>query len=302
MGTANEVQHFLRTGDHDAHCRAWPGDRIERERRAHEELRQALIEEVQRRTATGPVEERLQGVDTVTLTRRKVEPMVRGLFPALEQDAVLSLLENSVVFLTPANIVEVLLESSWLSTAWDLANLYLLSVGAELLGPEAPQLLGLSEGTTCYVSLSYFDETSPFADYLVHEAAHVFHNCKRHDVGLPETRRREWLLNIDYRKRETFAYACEAYSRILETGGSRQARMALANDYATSAALCDERVSVREVVEAVREAAAARNGWTRILARCAPSTSAGTRASVTAATTAQRHGPEDLSGPPSPTR
>jgi len=285
MGTADEVQHFLRTGEHDAHCRAWPGDRIERERRAYEELRQALVEEVQRRTATLPADERLRGLDIVALTRRKVEPMVRGLFPALEQGAVLSLLEKSVVFLTPANISHVLRESPWLSTAWDLANLYLLSVGAKLLGEEAPLLLGLSEGTTCYVSLSYFDETSPFADYLVHEAAHVFHNCKRRTVGLPEARRREWLLDIDYRKRETFAYACEAYSRILEAGESRQSRMALAEEYAACAAPSDERVSVSEVVKLVREAAAAKNGWKRILARCAPPTRVVTRAAMTEATT-----------------
>ncbi|WP_176416596.1 hypothetical protein [Myxococcus sp. AM010] len=260
------------------------------------------MQEVQRRTAALGADERLRGVDIVSLTRRKVEPMVRGLFPRAEQDAVLAVLERSVVFVTPANIVQVLLKSSWLNTAWDLANLYLLGVGAELLGGDAPRILGLSEHTTCYVSLSYFDEESPFADFLVHEAAHVFHNCKRRTAGLPETRRRKWLLDIDYRKRETFAYACEAYSRILETGGSRQARMALADDYVASAAPCDERVSLSEVVEFVREAAAARNGWKRILARCAPPTSAGTRASVTAATAARRHGPEDLGGPPSPTR
>jgi len=37
-------------------------------------------------------------------------------------------------------------------------------------------------------------------------------------VGLPETNQREWLLDIDFRKRET--YACEAYSRILEAGST----------------------------------------------------------------------------------
>jgi hypothetical protein len=35
-------------------------------------------------------------------------------------------------------------------------------------------------------------------------------------IGLPETRTREWLLPIDFRKRETFGYACEAYARIVE--------------------------------------------------------------------------------------
>jgi len=59
---------------------------------------------------------------------------------------------------------------------------------------------------------------SPKSDYAIHEAAHIFHNCKREMIGLPATRRREWLLDIDYAKRETFAYACEAYSRILELG------------------------------------------------------------------------------------
>lgn len=280
MDNRSEIERFLRTGDYDFHCRAWPGDALERERRARDELRQTLVTEVQRRTADLDVPEKLQGLDVVALTRRKVEPMVRGLFPREEQDAVLAVLERSVVFVTPANIVQVLLKSSWLNTAWDLANLYLLGVGAELLGEDAPRILGLSEHTTCYVSLSYFDEESPFADFLVHEAAHVFHNCKRRTVGLPETRRREWLLDIDFRKRETFAYACEAYSRILEAGRSPQARLALAEEYSARAAPSDERVSVAEVVELVREAAAARNGWKRILARCAPATRDVTRVTV----------------------
>lgn len=44
------------------------------------------------------------------------------------------------------------------------------------------------------------------------------------------TRRREWLLDIDFRKRETFAHACETYNRILELGDTPAARTALLND------------------------------------------------------------------------
>ena len=73
----------------------------------------------------------------------------------------------------------------------------------------------LSEETTCYVSPAYFGEEDPFADVVVHEVAHIFHNCKRHKAGLRQTRRREWLLDIEFRKRETFAYACEAYACVL---------------------------------------------------------------------------------------
>ena len=79
----------------------------------------------------------------------------------------------------------------WLHSAWALANLYLGSPGAELLSDEAPRIVGLSLETTCYVSLEYFSETSRFSDYLVHETAHIFHNCKRGTAGLEETRRRE---------------------------------------------------------------------------------------------------------------
>ena len=48
--------------------------------------------------------------DLVAFTRKKVEPMVRGLFRRDEQEAVLAVPEKSVVFLTPANTDQVLLQ------------------------------------------------------------------------------------------------------------------------------------------------------------------------------------------------
>ena len=47
-------------------------------------------------------------------------------------------------------------------------------------------------------SPEYFAEDDPFADFIVHEAAHIFHNCKRATIGLPETRAKVWLLDIEY--------------------------------------------------------------------------------------------------------
>lgn len=142
-------------------------------------------------------------------------------------------------------------------------------MGAALLGTDAQQLVGISEGTTCFVSAEYFAEDAPFADFVVHEAAHVFHNCKRKTVGLRATRRREWLLEIEYRKRETFAYSCEAYARVLERAGSATERRALADAFAATARFTDDRVEADEVGSIVREASAARNGWKTILGRCA---------------------------------
>lgn len=44
--------------------------------------------------------------------------MVRGLFPCAEQDAVMALVESSVVFLTPGYNEEVLREAKWPRSAW----------------------------------------------------------------------------------------------------------------------------------------------------------------------------------------
>lgn len=266
---AAEVERYLRTGETDPHHAAWPGDGfMERANRAHDDLRGALVREVHR-LAEGLAHEPLPQVDTVELTRGKVEPMVRGLFPRVEHDDVLAMLEKSVVFLTSANIEAPLLDHGYDSSAWALANLHLASLGADLLSEDAPRLVGLSEETTCYVTPDYFAEDDPFADFIVHEAAHIFHNYKRGAVGLRETRTKEWLLDIDYRKRETFAYSCEVYARILERAKTPSERQALAEDYGSTVRISEERVDPAEVFGIVAEATASRNGWKVILSRCA---------------------------------
>ena len=267
------IQRYLRTGEHEDILHAWAGENtFARAPLGHAALLNALIAAVRTRTAHASVPKVLVDRDVVALTRAKVAPMVRGLFPAHEQAAVLEVLGRAVVFLTPANIDVVLSGMRWLTTAWDVANLYLASVDAPLLSDSAPQILGLSEETTCYVCANYFHEESRFDDFVVHEVAHIFHNCKRETSGLPETRSREWLLEIDFAKRETFAYACEAYSRLLTPESGRAARTMLLAELAKAPTFADDRVDIGEYLDILREAVAARNGWKHILKRCAPST------------------------------
>ncbi len=267
-----DIERYLRHGQHDDFFRAWPGeDFLARAKCGHAALLEALIATVRQRTRHATMPEALAGIDVVAVTRAKVAPMVRGLFPRDEQETVLDVLGRSVVFVTPDTITTVLSGTRWLSTAWDLANLYLESCDAELLGPDARQIVGLAEESTCYVSAEYFRAPSCFADFVVHEAAHIFHNCKRRMIGLREIRGREWLLEIDYRRRETFAYACEAYSRICECGASPHARRQLLADLEPGTTLADDRVDAGEYLDILGEAVAARNGWKRILARCAAS-------------------------------
>lgn len=271
-GREEEVHRYVRTGQHDDLLfSGWPGDDLgARATHAHEALADALVAEVRRRTPHAEVPGELLGLDVAAFARGKVAPMVRGLLPRAEQDQVLDLLARSVVFLTPANLEPVLRRMRWLSTAWDIANLYLTGFGAERLSEEAEPLAGLSEETTCYVSAEYFTGSGRFDDFIVHEAAHVFHNCKRETIGLPHTRRREWLLEIEYAKRETFAHACEAYARILELGKRPAERRALLSELEREPLPGAYAMDSDEYVDILREAVAVRNGWKRILARCAP--------------------------------
>ena len=263
---ADAIEAYLRGGITDPLMAAWPGSLRERAERSRRDLREALIEETMRRAA-GRAHPRLPQHDLAVVTRRKSLPMVTGLFPATERRAVLQLVERSVIFVTTDNIERLLMDQLWDHTAWMLANLHLGTLGASLLSPEATPVVGLSEEATCFVSPKYFSDPDPASDFVVHEVAHIFHNCRRRSAGLPETRRKEWLLDVAFRKRETFAYACELYSWIVQHSAGA-ARHGVAVEIVRHWSVSDERVDAKEVVDIVLEAARSRAGWQAILRRC----------------------------------
>ena len=271
-----EVSHFLQTGQHDSDYGNWPGKNyFESARQADAILRDALTAAVLERRVKLKHEHcvHLTGLaDLAAITRAKVVPMVTGLFPAVERPQIMATLERSVVFLLPENIESILRSHSGLSSSWTLANMYLLSFGAEPTSETARGILGMSRETTCYLTIDYLRDDHPDSldDYLVHEAAHVFHNCRRTTVGLLETRTRQHLLNINFGKRETFAYACEAYSKIIASGKSAATRLEILESR-RSWVPPDDTVDSAEYFDILQEAARARNGWMKILRRCAQS-------------------------------
>jgi hypothetical protein len=269
MTCEQEIQRYITTGEHDPLHAAWPGRGVLEQSQAGEDgLRGALIEEVRKRTAGRECPALPAGFDVSQFTLGKVGPMVRGLFPAREQPVLLDLFTQSLVFVTKDNIERLLGEIPYLFTAWQIANLYLGSLHLPGLDGQPVELVGLSEATTFYVSMAYFRDGDPFADWVVHEAAHVFHNWKRSRAGLPHTRMREWLLEIAFAQREVFAYACEAYSRILERAQSWADRRRLHAEYAQSWVPKAEGLDRAELVALLAEAVRARNGWKRILEGC----------------------------------
>jgi hypothetical protein len=98
--------------------------------------------------------------------------------------------------------------------------------------------------------------------------AHVFHNWKRARIGLRETRHREFLLNIDFTKREIFAFACEAYSRILELGRSPAVRRQLLARFSLESAIAGKGKERAELLQVLEAAVGKRNGWKQILTMC----------------------------------
>jgi hypothetical protein len=266
-----EVEHYLASGDSAAMFCGWPGSNVlDIHTQGDRILRAALVARVLTADRSRDLKQVPSDRQIVAMTRRKVGPMVGGLFSGREVDAVLEMLEHSVVFLTPDNIESVLLTTRYRRTAWSLANLYLGSIGSPLLGPQSQSIVGLSQEVTCYVSLTYFDQGDPCADFLVHEAAHIFHNCKRKVVGLPQTRTREFLLDVDFHKRETFAYACEAYSRILEHCETGSRRASMLAKYAAGGFPAEEQgVDRQEYLAILEMAIQARNGWRVIMGGCA---------------------------------
>ena len=73
---------------------------------------------------------------------------------------------------------------------------------------------------------------------------------------------------IAFGKRETFAWACEAYGRILELSRGPTHRRDLLAEFERCAMPTDDRVDADELEAILREAVAARNGWKRILHAC----------------------------------
>lgn len=71
--------------------------------------------------------------------------------------------------------------------------------------------------------------------------------------------------------RETFAYACEAYGRILDLGSRPSDRRKLLSELLDGPMPNDHRVDENDYRDILTAAVAERSGWRLILRRCAPS-------------------------------
>lgn len=267
--TRESIDRYLNTGDYHPFDSGFPGtNALEIAKSVGSILRESLLVAIaksraqSRFVAAGRVPKNLK-----SYTRRRVEPMVTGLFPTVERRNILQLLQASTVFVTDETMPRIV-EYESLGTAWTIANMYLLSHQAVPLAEDTGSILGMASETRSYISIEYFAETNPYCSYLVHECAHAFHNNKRRVVGLPETRKKQWLLPISFRHRETFAYSCEFYSTIVARSKTKADRLHQLSAYRKLSPCPEECVDAAEVDAILEQAVNARNGWKAILKRC----------------------------------
>lgn len=97
---------------------------------------------------------------------------------------------------------------------------------------------------------------------VVHEAAHLLHYLKPEHYGLQVRRGQERFVDVDFKHRELFAYACEAYARVILQGTVRR-RIAFA-ERMVAEAFSFPKDCRTEIADLVLSAARARNGWRAI--------------------------------------
>ena len=89
-------------------------------------------------------------------------------------------------------------------------------------------------GDFAHVRWSAYETNDRYSDVVVHETTHLLHYLKRRNFGLHVRRGQERFVDIEFRHRELFAYACETYSRVVGHG-NRKSRISFAEKMQESA-------------------------------------------------------------------
>jgi hypothetical protein len=207
MSASDSVERFLSTGEHDPRFPGFEGNIVERRRRGTALLKDVLGRIVGWRAQRARRAPRVP-TDVPARIRARIRPLVVGLFPAKEVEALVGPLADRVVVVTP-NAFAALIADVPLRAAWDIANLLLDDLGAPPLADDTPSLDGLSAAGRAWVPARAVSTDIVFPDVIVHEVAHLTHMLHRSEFGLAGPGP---LVAVPPRRSETFAYACEVWA------------------------------------------------------------------------------------------
>lgn len=262
--SAPPIERFLRTGE-----KTWDGAGSGRftlrqfnEDEAYRQATKAALRSLFGRLADLlPAEARTMPQVAPEIIRRRIEPMVKGLVQDDWQQVALPELtaRTFVLNFQGAKVaMDAELATCFMGTAWQILWAVYGDYG---LKPKDVDLEcdGVSAGTFAHVRLSAYETRDPYSDVIVHEAAHLLHYLKPEHYGLHVRRGQERFVDVEFRHREQFAFACEAYSRVL-LQHDRKSRIAFAKSM-NEGAFSFPSNQLEEIAALVGEAARARNGW-----------------------------------------
>jgi hypothetical protein len=192
--------------------------------------------------------------------RQRIDPMVTGLVPGDWREVALrEITARTFVLNLPGTkaAIEAELSTCFMGDAWRILWALFGDLGLKLddinVGCD-----GLA-GDYAHVRWSAYQTKDLYSDVVVHEAAHMLHYLKPSHYGLHVRRGQERFVDIEFCHRELFAYACEAYSRVI-LQGERKLRSAFAEKM-LDAAFSFPRGQIEAIAALVLTAARARNGW-----------------------------------------
>ena len=192
----------------------------------------------------------------------RVHPMIKGIVQPDWQAVALRELTLRIFVLNfqgAKAALEAELSTGWLSDAWQVLWICFEDHGLKPPAGTETECDGLSAGQFAHVRWSSYATKDPYSDVVVHEAAHLLHYLKPEHYGLHIRRGQERFVDVEFKHRELFAYACEAYSRVV-LQGERKSRIAFAGKMSEDAFSFPKECRV-PVADLVLAAAHARNGW-----------------------------------------
>jgi hypothetical protein len=192
--------------------------------------------------------------------RQRIEPMVSGLVQADWRDvASREITARMFILNLPGTkmALEAELSTCFMGSAWQV--LWALFEDYGLKPDDIKVECDGMAGDYAHVRWSAYETDDPYGDVVVHEAAHMLHYLKPSHYGFHVRRGQERFVDVEFQHRELFAYACEAYSRVV-LHGDRKSRGAFAEKM-LDGAYSFPQSQIKEVAELVLSAARARNGW-----------------------------------------
>jgi hypothetical protein len=163
-----------------------------------------------------PAEARSASLVAPETIRSRINPMVKGLVQSDWQEIALRELTARTFVLNfkgAEAAIDAEFSTCYMGSAWQI--LWALFGDYGLKPDEIEVECDGIAGDFAHARWSAYQTEDPYGDVVVHEAAHLLHYLKPGHHGLHVRRGQERFVDVEFCHRELFAFACEAYSRVV---------------------------------------------------------------------------------------